>query len=192
MANSVGQIVYNLQTQAGVVSSSQTSWQTQTTNPADRINIYEDILKNKFTISKLGVQGPAGATMIINDKRIMIGRTGIYELDEGIPITTLKFEKRVKVQYSEELSKEAINNGKAQMQTAETARKAAIAALDESASDYWDKYIEIQNTYIIAYTKGKELYEKGLRGVYTQVQGEYEDFENIIIDFVYSEVKTNG
>ena len=54
-----------------------------------KIDIYDENLIGKSSligvekIKKLGVQAPAGTKFIINgDKEIMVGRTGIYELDD--------------------------------------------------------------------------------------------------------------
>lgn len=40
---------------------------------------------------KLGIQAEPGTTMLINNKAIKVGKTGIYQLDEVINITSLKF-----------------------------------------------------------------------------------------------------
>lgn len=58
------------------------------------IDIYNDIVSassaKQFT--KVGIQAPPGAQVVMNaSKTIMIGRTGIYELDEDIVITSMKF-----------------------------------------------------------------------------------------------------
>ena len=58
------------------------------------IDIYNDIVNassaKQFT--KVGIQAPPGAQVVMNaSKTIMIGRTGIYELDEDIVITSMKF-----------------------------------------------------------------------------------------------------
>lgn len=42
-------------------------------------------------ITKLGVQAPWRTKMIIDNKTIVVGATGIYELPEGIEISSLSF-----------------------------------------------------------------------------------------------------
>lgn len=49
-----------------------------------------NIIANK-TITKLGIQAPPGTMLSINNKPILIGRTGIYELDDDITIDSLQF-----------------------------------------------------------------------------------------------------
>ena len=43
-------------------------------------------------LMKLGIQAPENTIMFINDKKIRIGKTGIYELDYSVLIKTLVFE----------------------------------------------------------------------------------------------------
>ena len=85
------------------------------------IDIYKDIVKassaKQFT--KVGIQAPPGAQVVMNEsKTIMIGRTGIYELDEDIAITSMRFvrptiyikddeESESKKQEGEKIIKEA-------------------------------------------------------------------------------------
>ena len=47
------------------------------------------VFENKSWV-KLGIQAPPGTQWEINSKQILIGRTGIYELDDDIEINTLK------------------------------------------------------------------------------------------------------
>lgn len=43
------------------------------------------------TLKRIGVQGPPGLIMCINGEEVHIGRSGIYELNVGIDITSLGF-----------------------------------------------------------------------------------------------------
>ena len=49
-----------------------------------------NVFNNKI-VTKLGIQAPPGTIASINGKPILIGRTGIYELDEDIKIESLSF-----------------------------------------------------------------------------------------------------
>ena len=48
------------------------------------------------TLLKIGIQAPEGTVVILNDQEITIGKTGIYELDCIVPITSLKFKETTK------------------------------------------------------------------------------------------------
>lgn len=166
----------------------------------DLVKFYQ---ATQFT--KLGVQAPPGTRMIINDnKAIMVGRTGIYELDEDIPVTSLKFVRPRKYSKDPEASVEAEENGINAMQDAEDARQRKLQALNskygsvpESGTDpnfeaYWDEYQKIQDEYITAYEKGLGQYSTGRSGIYTlpdpankDADVNYEELYNVIVDFVY-------
>lgn len=63
-------------------------------NGANESNIEDikakNIIEGKI-ITKLGIQAPAGTRAYINNKTILIGRTGIYELDDDILINSISF-----------------------------------------------------------------------------------------------------
>lgn len=54
-----------------------------------------DILKTKYSsiesFSKIGIQGPPSLLMCINRQQIRLGRTGIYEINNGIKINSICF-----------------------------------------------------------------------------------------------------
>lgn len=52
-------------------------------------NILQTLQLN--SLKQLGVQGPTNLLMCINGEEIRIGRTGIYEINNGIKITSLGF-----------------------------------------------------------------------------------------------------
>ncbi len=59
-------------------------------------NIIEDLSSNLNysdleELAKIGVQGPPGLIMCINREQIRIGRTGIYELNNGMKIQSIGF-----------------------------------------------------------------------------------------------------
>ena len=48
-------------------------------------------IDNKGRLKQIGVQGPTGLLMNINGESIRIGRTGIYEINNGVTITSIGF-----------------------------------------------------------------------------------------------------
>ena len=193
----VGQIYYRvLDTGTGTyVSSGQ--------------NIYEDIVPQyggatRFT--KLGIQAPAGTRLVINkNKNIIIGRTGIYELDDEIDITNLYFLRPRKYVRDEEASNRSMDAGMKAMQDAEKVRAEALRVLnqafpsgppqdtsDPNYDSYWSQYESIQTTYHTSYEAGLIQYEIGKAGIYilpnpnnVEAEENYEDLYNIIVDFIY-------
>ena len=53
------------------------------------------ILKSTYTgmeyLTKIGIQGPPSLLMCINREQIRLGKTGIYEINNGINITSISF-----------------------------------------------------------------------------------------------------
>ena len=156
-------------------------------------------------LNKLGIQAPPGTKAVINSKEVMVGRTGIYELDEDIAITSLKFERPRKYIKDEAASKASELEGIAAMTAADQKRQTSLEDLKKeypvppsSADDpkfqiYWDKYETIQRTYITEYQIGYNKYAIGKNGIYvlpdpvnTESDKNYEDLYNVIVDFVYS------
>lgn len=93
----VGQIVYKLQNYQQNTVSTNTSGSIV----AGAGNL--DMTKNLFSqfndgvsfknakVSKLGVQAPPHTRMVIDNRNIQVGNTGVYELDDNIIIQNLKF-----------------------------------------------------------------------------------------------------
>jgi hypothetical protein len=86
----------------------------------------------------------------------MIGRTGIYELDEDVPINSIKFERPKKYERDEVATEAALQAGKDGFLAAEQTREQALQALEEESSRltetaYWSKYSDIQETYNTSY-----------------------------------------
>lgn len=48
-------------------------------------------IDNKGRLKQIGVQGPSGLLMNINGESIRIGRTGIYEINNGVNVTSIGF-----------------------------------------------------------------------------------------------------
>ena len=160
------------------------------------IDIYNDIVSassaKQFT--KVGIQAPPGAQVVMNaSKTIMIGRTGIYELDEDIVITSMKFVRPTVYIKDEKESESKKQEGEKIIKEAKVALEAAIAALGEEPTDptsdayktYWNGYNEANETYITAFQKGSAILNQGLNGVYKEDKSVIGDLDNVIVDFIY-------
>ena len=160
------------------------------------IDIYNDIVSassaKQFT--KVGIQAPPGAQVVMNaSKTIMIGRTGIYELDEDIVITSMKFVRPIVYIKDEEESESKKREGEKIIKEAKVALEAAIAALGEEPIDptsdaykaYWNGYNEANETYITAFQKGSVILNQGLNGVYKEDKTVIGELDNVIVDFIY-------
>lgn len=63
-------------------------------NPGVVFAIREDEFLSDVRISKIGIQAPVGTTFFLNNRPIVIGFSGVYELDnEHIEINSVKLEK---------------------------------------------------------------------------------------------------
>lgn len=160
------------------------------------IDIYNDIVSassaKQFT--KVGIQAPPGAQVVMNaSKTIMIGRTGIYELDEDIVITSMKFVRPTVYIKDEKESESKKQEGEKIIKEAKVALEAAIAALGEEPTDptsdayktYWNGYNEANETYIATFQKGSVILNQGLNGVYKEDKTVIGELDNVIVDFIY-------
>lgn len=160
------------------------------------IDIYNDIVSassaKQFT--KVGIQAPPGAQVVMNaSKTIMIGRTGIYELDEDIVITSMKFVRPTVYIKDEKESESKKQEGEKIIKEAKVALEAAIAALGEEPTDptsdayktYWNGYNEANETYIAVFQKGSAILNQGLNGVYKEDKTVIGELDNVIVDFIY-------
>lgn len=171
-------------------------------------DIFTDIVNQigASQFNKVGIQASPGTQIVMNNaKTIMVGRTGIYELDDDIAITAMYFVRPRKYEKDEEASAEAIEQGVAGMQAAEDARERALEQFyvdnpvipdretdPEGYRAYWDAYNNIQMTYIAAYQEALNLYNSGINGIYVlpnpgdvNAPENYQDLYNVIIDFIY-------
>lgn len=162
------------------------------------------------SVTKLGIQAPPGTKFYFNVTKpeneekqqeidslsIMIGRTGVYELDDGINISDLWFERPKLYALDESASEDAINQGRALMEAAKDQFKQdcdSIAPLlntatdSKSQKDYWQRYQEFHKNYVDSYNSARELYIRGMAGIYKQATG-LPDLHNVIIDFVYTTI----
>lgn len=192
----VGQVYYNVidNNSGSYVSSGQ--------------NIFSDIIAQvgASQFNKVGVQAPAGTKIVMNEsKTIMVGRTGIYELDDDIAITNMYFIRPRKYEEDEEASQQAIEQGTEGMQAADKKRADDLEQFykenpvmpdpdtdPEGYRAYWDSYNNIQTTYIEAYQTALSLYNQGVNGIYVlpnpdniDAPENYQDLYNVIIDFIY-------
>lgn len=160
------------------------------------IDIYNDIVNasNAKQFTKVGIQAPPGAQVVMNaSKTIMIGRTGIYELDEDIAITSMKFVRPTVYIKDEKESESKKQEGEKIIKEAKVALEAAIAALGEEPTDptsdayktYWNGYNEANETYITAFQKGSAILNQGLNGVYKEDKTVIGELDNVIVDFIY-------
>lgn len=202
MAN-VGQIIYNLEdynSSGGYISTANgntTQTITSATDPDYETNKIDIFTRNLVEIyaskqfSKVGIQAPPGTKLVMNtNKNIMIGRTGVYELDEDIAITGLYFLRPKNYILDTETTEKNFSDGKKKLEAAETARKASMAELEkkypEHNNAYWAEYNQIQAVYDEAYRVALAQYNTGINGVYKlDAENPYKDLYNVIIDFIY-------
>lgn len=192
----IGQIYYNVidKNTGTCLSSGPSIFQENT--PGEIVTRYG---ATQFT--KVGIQAKPGTIVVMNDmKTIMIGQSGIYELDGDITITSLYFKRPPKYTKDVDSSNAAIDEGIAKIKAAEEKQSKALAALgpepnktDEIAfKSYWDRYNTIQTTFIQEYSEGLNLFQTGNNGIYRlpnpdniQAPENYDDLYDVIIDFIY-------
>lgn len=231
MANKVGQIIYNVQdyyNSGGYISSSIDSPLTSTVNSSSYttdVTGWDEYKKHCFPIinkkgiinaiknpiSKLGIQAPSGTKVHLNsgsendEQIIMIGRTGMYELDENISITDIYFERPRNYILDEKATTAQLLLGKKNMRAAEEERENKINLLNEGkdpynegqtivkdSEEYWACYIHINDDFQKAYDTAKGQYNIGVTGIYKlpnkdnlDAEENYKELYNIIIDFEY-------
>ncbi len=206
----VGQIVYNVQdyqTSGGYISTSATNLNTTVSsanNPGyndAKIDIFDSNIVDRFDskkFTKLGVNAPPGTRFILNtNKTILIGRSGIYELDEDIIITSLQFVRPRHYIKDDAATESALNQGIVGFSNAEDWRKTNLASLNErkpsmTDEEYWTEYSNIQAEYDELYQNALEQFNIGLNGIYKlpnpsdpDAEENFQDLYNIIIDFLY-------
>lgn len=93
----VGQIVYKLQNyQQNTVSTNTNGAIVAGAGNLDMTNnlfsqFSDGVSFKNAKVSKLGVQAPPHTRMVIDNRNIQVGNTGVYELDDNIIIQNLKF-----------------------------------------------------------------------------------------------------
>lgn len=73
----------------------------------------QDIVKRYGygVILKLGIQAAKGTVAYINGKRIIVGQSGVFELDESIEVNSLYFEKEYTQEIDEVKTAKSLNGG---------------------------------------------------------------------------------
>lgn len=231
----VGQIVYNIEdymNTGGYVSSASTNplsnrvysmTDSGEENPNynnQKIEIYTSKkifqqlgFTDSITISKLGIQAPPGTKVHLNngtdtdnEKIIMIGRTGVYELDENILIKDIYFEHPKNFILDEEKTASSLAAGIKGFKKAEEERQNSYtllksgenpftgASVEIDSTEYWNLYTQIQNVYLEKYNIALGQYNTGINGIYVLPVDEngnideekaYKDLLNVIVDFLY-------
>lgn len=199
---SVGQVYYNvIDKSTGECSSSGPGIFKQSSDPKSK-ELVGRYGADRFT--KLGVQAPPGTKMVLNlDKEIIIGATGMYELEE-VPITSLYFVKPLKYTYDEPTSNGLIDKGIVDLKAAEKKRGDSMSDLAEryptipdrtsdpdTYKNYWSEYNTIQTTFISEYNEALRSFMQGQNGQYKlpnenniMAPENYDDLYNVIIDFL--------
>lgn len=206
----IGQVVYNLQdfhSSGGLISTSAKNLSSTVTSEssgyaADRLNIFTNDLVKLFNASaflKLGIQAPPGTKVTLNsNKTIMIGRTGVYELDEDIKVTGLQFERPKRYIVDTAATEQSLSEGIDGFEKAEQDRQNALAQLDldyagkDKDAAYWGEYTRIQDAYEELYIDAQAKYVAGVNGIYVlpnknnpNADENYEELYNVIVDFLY-------
>lgn len=152
-----------------------------TSLPSGITTIYENLVESDKIFTKLGVQAPPGTQFVINNNiTIMIGRTGIYELDDDIEITSLYFIPPMVYNKDEEQTENTVINGNV---TIENAIEELNNIKNNELSDTGK--LEQYQGQIAKLQEGSAMLSQGLNGIYTaSTEG---DLENVIIDFIYEE-----
>lgn len=204
----IGQIVYNLEDYmgtGGLVSTARNNTRVTSFNNNDyenqRIDIFHSNILEGLDVSKLGIQAPPGTKFFLNGSKgdsnskgqeIVVGRTGVYELDDGIAITSLIFDRPKKFTIDIQATNEAITNGINQMEDAkikfDNAYKALKLSYDAANTtmtnkEFWENYDIIHDEYLNEYNAARAKYIQGIAGIYVQNHLS-EDLYNIIIDYI--------
>lgn len=226
MADKIGQILYNVEdynTSGGFVSTAKiaegsgilttiksSQYESWEAYKAACVDIFfqndhstsRNIVKTYFgadaTFTKLGIQAPQGTKVHINEKEIVIGRTGVYEVDDEIVIDNLYFERPLNYILNVALTEQEKEQGIRDLQSAEEWRQAQLAAIEhwktEDSQRYWELYTGIQKEFQSKYNDALSHFNKGINGVYqlpTQIDptrpedDNYKELYNVIIDFIH-------
>lgn len=181
-SGTIGQIIYN-------VDGVGTSTNTKTSQSYKQTDLTTDLFGagapfegKQFT--KLGVQAEPGTRMCINGNEIIIGRTGIYELDERIVVTSFYLIPDPIWILDESATQEAKNEALERFGKVDV--DPWTGGWDENNLPNW-----VNNTKgtIDNFNQGYSYYLQGENGIYKpKTDGEeqpiYRDFYNIIIDYI--------
>ena len=179
-----------------------------------RLDIYNDIVSQfkKGNFNKLGIQAPPGTKFYINSSTspIMIGRTGIYELDENINVSSLKFEAPKNYELNESKTQEHLVEGINQTKAAKTFYDNYMDKIEGLpgnkdsqgyTAQYWKDYNVIYKGGTLSNNENIETgYSAQMEGAYSSmiqgINGVYDvkgvkEINNVIIDFLIEEGGSN-
>lgn len=198
----LSELVYSAVYQNNLNDSTETTTNDETDYENKKINIFGvNILKDFNNVKKIGIQAPPGTKFTFNKATtqdtgewIMVGRTGIYELNDDIVIDYLRFQRPQNYIINKELSQQLQATGTGIMKAARDTFLQKINELEktlgqapdrtEAGSEYWTEYNNAHQNYITQYKSGLGIYLKGKAGVYVP-DPTIVDLYNIIIDFTY-------
>lgn len=198
----LSELVYSAVYQNNLNDSTETTTNDETDYENKKIDIFGvNILKGFNNVKKIGIQAPPGTKFTFNKATtqdtgewIMVGRTGIYELNDDIVINYLRFQRPQNYIVNKELSQQLQTTGTGIMKVARDIFLQKINELEktlgqapdrtEAGSEYWTEYNNAHQNYITQYKSGLGIYLKGKAGVYVP-DPTIVDLYNIIIDFTY-------
>lgn len=198
----LSELVYSAVYQNNLNDFTETTTNDETDYENKKIDIFGvNILKGFNNVKKIGIQAPPGTKFTFNKATtqdtgewIMVGRTGIYELNDDIVINYLRFQRPQNYIVNKELSQQLQATGTGIMKVARDTFLQKINELEktlgqapdrtEAGSEYWTEYNNAHQNYITQYKSGLGIYLKGKAGVYVP-DPTIVDLYNIIIDFTY-------
>lgn len=198
----LSELIYSAVYQNNLNDSTETTTNDETDYENKKIDIFgANILKGFNNVKKIGIQAPPGTKFTFNKATtqdtgewIMVGRTGIYELNDDIVINYLRFQRPQNYIINKELSQQLQATGTGIMKVARDTFLQKINDLEktlgqapdrtEAGSEYWTEYNNAHQNYITQYKSGLGIYLKGKAGVYVP-DPTIVDLYNIIIDFTY-------
>lgn len=185
------------------------------TTPGYEDNFYNrNLIPENEIVTHLGIQAPAGTVFYINgnDNRFVMGRTGVYEVDENINILSLIFEQPIDYDLDTESTAAAAQEAQELIQRADDWRASKMNYLAKEDYIKMSNYgyeiksgkeaefltyynslmyggtwadgttISIEDSYTSQMDKANLAYIKAVNGIYKE-KGKKE-LENVIIDFM--------
>lgn len=153
-------------------------------------------LANVSRFTRIGIQAPPGTKVVLNQTRtIMIGRTGIYELEANI--TSLVVIRLVNYNHLTDEENADKRAGLLAMIAAENTWHEYLMGLTiPNEGEPWtiddDALVDAERAYQTTYQGNTDpvtahaLYMTGYNGIYEQdADKPYVDVENVIIDYQY-------
>ena len=122
----LSELVYSAVYQNNLNDSTETTTNDETDYENKKIDIFgANILKGFNNVKKIGIQAPPGTKFTFNKATtqdtgewIMVGRTGIYELNDDIVINYLRFQRPQNYIINKELSQQLQATGTGIMKVA--------------------------------------------------------------------------